>query len=167
MRPSGVVRSHERAGIGRVEVEGVAGHRQIVASRCGSGAHLGRMMRVRYAAGTRSTRTSAGLPTPFAEAVLDLVARIPRGRVMAYGQVSAALGQGGARSVGTVMARFGGGVPWHRVVRSDGSPPMGHESQALARYRAEGTPMVADGSRVDMSRACWDGMSDGRGKVGV
>lgn len=97
----------------------------------------------------------AGLPTPFAEEVLDLVERIPRGRVMAYGDVAAALGSGGARAVGTVMARFGSGVPWHRVVRSDGSPPAGHEAEALRRHRAERTPLAAGGSRIDMARARW------------
>jgi alkylated DNA nucleotide flippase Atl1 len=96
----------------------------------------------------------AGLPTPYAEAVLDLVARIPAGRAMAYGDVAAALQRGGGpRQVGTVMARFGSGVPWHRVVRADGSPAAGHEAEALRRHRAEGTPLR--GSRVDMARARW------------
>ncbi|HET7902461.1 MAG TPA: MGMT family protein [Candidatus Nanopelagicales bacterium] len=108
---------------------------------------------------SRSRRASAeptrGLPTPFAEEVLDLVERIPRGRVMAYGDIAAALGSGGARAVGTVMARFGSGVPWHRVLRSDGSPPAGHEAEARRRYRTERTPMAPGGSRVDMGRARW------------
>lgn len=95
-----------------------------------------------------------GLPTPYAEAVLDLVARIPPGRVMAYGDVAAALQQGGGpRQVGTVMARFGSGVPWHRVVRADGSLPAGHEAEALRRHRREGTPMR--GERVDIRHARW------------
>ena len=93
------------------------------------------------------------LPTPFAEDVLDLVARIPDGRVLAYSDVAELLGRGGPRSVGTVMARFGSGVPWHRVVRADGRPAQGHEAEALARLRAEGAPIV--GSRVDMARARW------------
>ena len=97
----------------------------------------------------------AGLPTPFAEAVLDLVEQIPAGRVMAYGDVAAVLGSGGARAVGTVMARFGSGVPWHRVIRSDGSPPAGHEAEALRRHRREGTPLTASGARVDMAAARW------------
>lgn len=97
----------------------------------------------------------SGLPTPFAEDVLDLVARIPRGRVMAYGDVAEALGSGGARAVGTVMARFGSDVPWHRVLRSDGSPPAGHEAEALRRYRAERTPLAPSGARVDMAAARW------------
>ncbi|MBI1378919.1 MAG: cysteine methyltransferase [Frankiales bacterium] len=97
----------------------------------------------------------AGLPTPFAEAVLDLVERIPPGRAMAYGDVAAVLGTGGARAVGTVMARFGSGVPWHRVVRSDGSPPRGHEAEALRRHRREGTPLAAAGTRLDLAAARW------------
>jgi alkylated DNA nucleotide flippase Atl1 len=98
---------------------------------------------------------AAGLPTPFAESVLDLVERIPPGRVMAYGDVAAALGSGGARAVGTVMARFGSGVPWHRVIRADGSPPAGHEAEALRRYRQEGTRLTRGGSRVDVAAARW------------
>jgi alkylated DNA nucleotide flippase Atl1 len=98
---------------------------------------------------------AAGLPTPFAEAVLDLVERIPPGRVMAYGDVAAVLGSGGARAVGTVMARFGSGVPWHRVLRADGSPPAGHEVEALRRHRREGTPLTASGTRVDIAAARW------------
>lgn len=93
------------------------------------------------------------LPTPFAEAVLDLVDQIPPGRVMTYGDVAAWLGAGGPRAVGTVMARYGGGVPWHRVLRAGGWPPQGHEVEALRRYRAEGTPMR--GQRVDLTQARW------------
>ena len=96
-----------------------------------------------------------GLPTPFAEAVLDLVDRIPSGRAMAYSDVAAALGAGGARAVGTVMARYGSGVPWHRVIRTDGSPPAGHEAEALRRHRREGTPLTASGTRIDLAQARW------------
>jgi alkylated DNA nucleotide flippase Atl1 len=96
-------------------------------------------------------------PTPFAERVLDVVARIPAGRVMAYSDVAAHLGEGGARAVGRVMARFGSGVPWWRVVRADGSPPPGHEREALRRLTAEGVPTRAGGARIDMRRAHWDG----------
>jgi alkylated DNA nucleotide flippase Atl1 len=110
--------------------------------------------------GRRSRRPDdepgAGLPSAYAEAVLDLVERIPPGRAMAYGDVAAALQRGGGpRQVGTVMARFGSGVPWHRVVRADGSPAAGHEAEALRRHRREGTPLTASGTRLDMARARW------------
>ncbi len=96
-------------------------------------------------------------PTPYVERVLDLVERIPPGRVMSYGDVAEYLGAGGPRQVGRVMARYGGGVPWWRVIRADGSPPPGHEREALRRYRAEGTPLRPSGDRVDMRLARWDG----------
>jgi len=103
---------------------------------------------------SRGAAPDPGLPSPYAEAVLDLVARIPAGRVMAYGDVAAALQQGGGpRQVGTVMARFGSGVPWHRVVRADGSLPPGHEAEALRRHHREGTPLR--GARIDMTAARW------------
>ncbi len=107
--------------------------------------------------------TQVGLPSEFAEQVLDLVSLIPAGRVMTYGQVADHLGSAAARAVGTTMARYGSSVPWHRVVRSDGQLPAGHEVEALARHRREGTAMRPDGVRVDLDRARWLGptQSDG------
>jgi alkylated DNA nucleotide flippase Atl1 len=87
------------------------------------------------------------------EDVLSLVERIPPGRVMSYGAIADYLGQGGPRQVGTVMAQYGGGVPWHRVVTANGRTPPGHEREALRRLRAEGTPLRGD--KVDMREAAW------------
>jgi alkylated DNA nucleotide flippase Atl1 len=89
----------------------------------------------------------------FADAVLDLVERIPPGRVMSYGAIAEYLGRGGPRQVGTVMARYGGPVPWHRVVAANGRLVPGHEVEALRRHRAEGTPLRGD--RVDIRAAAW------------
>ena len=85
--------------------------------------------------------------------MLDLVDRIPPGRVLSYGDVAGHLGMGSARQVGQVLARHGHEVPWHRVVMSDGRPAPHKPGEHLARLRAEGVP-VADG-RVDMERARW------------
>jgi alkylated DNA nucleotide flippase Atl1 len=95
------------------------------------------------------------VPTPFAERVLDVVRLIPRGRVLAYGDVAEYLGEGGPRAVGTVLARFGGGTPWHRVVRADGTPNPAHPAEAAALLRRERVPFRGD--RVDMPRARWSG----------
>lgn len=78
----------------------------------------------------------------FGGAVLHVVDGIPPGHVMTYGDVAAELGSRGARAVGRVMAIEGSSVAWWRVVRADGRPPAGHEAEALARYRAEGTPLL-------------------------
>ncbi|MBC6459776.1 MGMT family protein [Actinomadura sp. HBU206391] len=96
-------------------------------------------------------------PEEFAELVLDVVERIPPGRVMSYGDIAEYLGLGGPRQVGRVMSTQGGGVPWWRVIRADGRPLPGHERRALERYAAEGTPLRPGGDRVDMRRARWDG----------
>jgi alkylated DNA nucleotide flippase Atl1 len=97
------------------------------------------------------------LPTPFAEDVLDLVQTIPAGRVMAYSDVARVLQRGGARQVGQAMARYGSGVPWWRVLRSDGTCAPQHAGEQLQQLRAEGTPFVtAGGVRVDMARARWE-----------
>ncbi len=96
-------------------------------------------------------------PTPFAERVLGVVARIPRGAVMSYGDVAEYLGEGGARAVGTVMFRWGDRVPWHRVVMADGSPKPFAPEEHLALLADDDTPMTPDGGRVDMGLARWDG----------
>ena len=95
--------------------------------------------------------------TAVAERVLDVVDRIPPGRVLSYGDVAEYLGQGGARGVGAVMARHGGAVPWWRVLRADGTVAPGLEDRAFDHYRAEGTPLSRGGTRVDLARARWDG----------
>lgn len=93
----------------------------------------------------------------YVEAVLDLVERIPPGRVMSYGAIADALadvsGRTSPRRVGTIMARYGGAVPWHRVVAADGRLPPGHEAKARRLLAAEGTPMRGD--KVDMAAAAW------------
>jgi methylated-DNA-protein-cysteine methyltransferase-like protein len=55
--------------------------------------------------------------------VYALVKKIPRGRVMSYGQLAKALRlTGGARTAGRAMAACpsGKGIPWHRVVGAGG-----------------------------------------------
>jgi alkylated DNA nucleotide flippase Atl1 len=96
-------------------------------------------------------------PQEYVEEVLALVERIPPGKVMSYGAIADALaeasGRNSARQVGTIMARHGGGVPWHRVVNSAGRMPPGHEQEARRRLLADGVPLKGD--RVDMARAGW------------
>jgi alkylated DNA nucleotide flippase Atl1 len=98
--------------------------------------------------------------TPFVRAVLDAVDRIPPGRVMSYSDVAEFISAGSGRAVGTVMAQHGDEVPWHRVVRSDGSCAPGVRDRQVALLRSEDIPMT--GYRVDMSLARWDGRSTRR-----
>jgi alkylated DNA nucleotide flippase Atl1 len=91
--------------------------------------------------------------------VLDVVDKIPAGQVMSYGDIAEYLGSGGPRQVGRVMANYGGGVAWWRVIHADGTPPPGHDARALKHYLAEGTPLCSARPpvRVDMRRARWTG----------
>ncbi len=91
------------------------------------------------------------------EAVLDVVERIPAGRVMSYGAIAETLmprfGRGSARRVGTIMALHGASVPWHRVVNAAGRTPPGHEERARRLLIAEGVAFRGD--HVDMAAHAW------------
>lgn len=103
-------------------------------------------------------------PNDFVSQVLEVVDSIPPGRVMTYGDVAATLGSRAARAVGQVMSRYGSDVAWWRVIRAGGQPPVAHEPEALAHYRAEGTPLLGASAqttatdapyRVDYASARW------------
>ncbi len=67
--------------------------------------------------------TKVLMPTKtFKEKVLEIVAKIPKGKVMTYKQVAVKAGSpNGARAVGTLMkGNYRKDVPCHRVIRSDG-----------------------------------------------
>ncbi|GMA88487.1 hypothetical protein GCM10025868_37370 [Angustibacter aerolatus] len=65
------------------------------------------------------------------------------------------LGTSSPRGVGSVMARHGAATSWWRVLRADGSVVPDLRERAMEHYRREGTPLR--GTRVDLSRARWDG----------
>ncbi len=98
----------------------------------------------------------AGSGDDFVSRVLEAVDAIPPGKVMTYGDVAAAIGSRAARGVGQVMAYYGSEVPWWRVVRATGHPPLCHDEQAREHYLEEGTPIVstvAGNYRIDLARA--------------
>jgi alkylated DNA nucleotide flippase Atl1 len=75
--------------------------------------------------------------------VLDRIRAIPEGFVRTYGDLS----PGAPRYTGTVLSQgHPDDVPWHRVVRSDGSLTQGARQRVL--LEAEGVPFR--GERVDM-----------------
>ena len=90
--------------------------------------------------------------------VYELVAAIPPGRVMGYGDIARALGSpSAARQVGRAMAACPPGLPWHRVLRSDGVISYGlHPELQRALLESEGVPFLPDG-RADMDACRWLG----------
>ena len=78
--------------------------------------------------------------------ILERIRAIPPGFVRAYGDVW----PGAPRHAGAVLsACHDPTVPWHRVVRADGSLAKGERQRAL--LEAEGVPFR--GARVDMTTA--------------
>jgi alkylated DNA nucleotide flippase Atl1 len=106
--------------------------------------------------GVRPGSTGAA-PSPYARAVLDVVDRIPPGKVLTYGDVAELHGRGTGRTVGTVLSAHGREVPWQRVVQASGRPAEPHLQEALRLLVAEGCP-VRDGVVV-LAEARWDGRS--------
>jgi alkylated DNA nucleotide flippase Atl1 len=81
-----------------------------------------------------------------AEEVLRRVRSVPEGRVTTYGDLS----PGAPRFAGTVLSECDEpDVPWHRIVRADGSLAKGERQRRL--LDAEGVPF--SGERVDMREA--------------
>src|SRR3989442_12811367 len=93
----------------------------------------------------------------FASRVLNVVRRIPPGRVATYGDVAALAGRPRAwRAVGNIMRGCGPDVPAHRVIAAGGriGGYGGNETLKRSLLLAEG--VVVSGSRVrDLDRIRW------------
>ena len=79
----------------------------------------------------------------FKEKALDIVRKIPKGKIMTYKEVAIKAGNAGAsRAVGNFMkANFDPTVPCHRVIRTDGKIGeynRGGSSVKLALHKKEG-----------------------------
>ena len=105
-----------------------------------------------------SRRAPGGPPPPAAspldvdEAVFDVVERIPPGRVSTYGAIGRLVGVG-PRRVARALSQGGGAVPWHRVVRADGSVAEPVRVEQLGLLAAEGVPVRS--GRVDLAAVAW------------
>jgi methylated-DNA-protein-cysteine methyltransferase-like protein len=92
--------------------------------------------------------------------IRDVLAQIPRGKVISYGAVATLAGlPNGARQVVRVLHSSAEkeGLPWHRLLRKDGSIALpsgsGRELQR-ALLEEEGVEVSQDG-RVEMERFGW------------
>ncbi len=78
--------------------------------------------------------------------MLERVRAIPPGFVRTYGDLS----PGAPRFAGTALSQSDdASLPWHRVVRADGSLAKGDRQRRL--LEGEGVPFI--GARVDMRAA--------------
>lgn len=95
----------------------------------------------------------------FKQRVIDLVSKIPRGRVMTYGQIAALCGApNAARAVGTI-AHFGpSDLPWQRVVNKSGglasAYTFGGRGGQKAQLEADGIVVNQD-NKIDIEKYIW------------
>jgi methylated-DNA-protein-cysteine methyltransferase-like protein len=100
----------------------------------------------------------------FFQRVYEIVARVPRGKVVTYGQIAAALGDPRqARTVGWALhsAPDWLDIPWHRVVNSSGGISTRHSIAGSNVQRElledEGVIFDEDG-HLDLERYRWAGI---------
>lgn len=94
----------------------------------------------------------------FRDRVYAIVAQIPRGRVMTYGQIAALVGSPyAARIVGGVAHWGDPDLPWQRVVMKDGSLATGFPGGTVGHadaLRAEGIE-VGEDFKIDVNKLLW------------
>jgi methylated-DNA-protein-cysteine methyltransferase-like protein len=94
----------------------------------------------------------------FREQVEALVAQIPQGKVMTYGQLAALCGNARAARIVGGIAHFGDpDLPWQRVVNKQGGLAAGYPGGRGGHQQvleAEGVPVSGD-YRVDVAALLW------------
>lgn len=89
------------------------------------------------------------------ERVREVIATVPPGKVSTYGDIAAIAGAPSPRLVGRILAEDGSDLPWHRILRANGTPAPHLAHRQLELLRAEG--VLADGQRVNLRRHRWKG----------
>lgn len=75
----------------------------------------------------------------FEERVKQVIRRLQAGELATYGEVAEEAGfPNAARAVGNLLSKGGDGLPWWRVVRSDGSLAARHRDEQVRRLESEG-----------------------------
>lgn len=87
------------------------------------------------------------------ERIREAVLAIPAGMVATYGDIAALAGASTPRVVGRVLSEDGHDLPWHRVLRANGTPAPHLRREQLELLRAEG--VLADGERIALRRYRW------------
>ncbi len=110
--------------------------------------------------GRRPAKTEAMEPGNFYEAVYRVVRKIPKGRVMTYGQIATILGAPrAARAVGYAMRACPDRIPWQRVINAKGeiSARSEVERPIIQKMLLESEGVHFDDAEVcDLKRLRWE-----------
>ncbi|MEO6086482.1 MAG: MGMT family protein [Umezawaea sp.] len=88
------------------------------------------------------------------EMIREVVRKIPSGRVATYGDVADLSRAPSPRLVGQVLNNDGGDLPWHRVLRANGTCAPHIAEEQLQRLAAEG--VLADDGKVNLRTYRWE-----------
>jgi methylated-DNA-protein-cysteine methyltransferase-like protein len=92
------------------------------------------------------------MTSSFEEAVIATIGRLRPGEVASYGEIAEEAGfKGAARAVGAVLSRSTG-LPWWRVVRSDGRLVAPKEDEQARLLSKEGVTVVDGRVRTSTGR---------------
>jgi len=99
----------------------------------------------------------------FNKRVYGIVAEIPFGKVISYGEIARILGRPrSAREVGWAMRHCPDHLPWQRVVMADGSITGGIYAEIRkALLELENVTFLPNG-KVDMTTSRWTVLTDNR-----
>ena len=89
------------------------------------------------------------------EALRAVIARVPRGRVITYGQVAEAAGLVGAARLTVRALQHADGLPWQRVVAAGGRIALPGEEGREQRLRLQIEGVEFRGDRVRLDRFGW------------
>ena len=97
--------------------------------------------------------------------IYEWVCRVPEGKVAGYGQIAGLVGKCSARQVGYAMAALpdDSGVPWHRIINSQGRISMrtGSEGHQLQRILLEAEDVVfSEDGKIDLVEYRWTAADD-------
>ena len=87
------------------------------------------------------------------ERVREAVRSIPVGKVATYGDIADIARAPSPRLIGRILSEDGHDLPWHRVLRANGTPAPHLARQQLELLRGEG--VLATGEKVDLREYRW------------
>lgn len=100
------------------------------------------------------------MQTKFTKNVIKIIQRIPKGRVLTYGRISALAGNPrGARQVSRILhsctKKYS--LPWHRVLNRNGKIAIKNPSGAeMQKELLEKEGIVVESYSVDLDVYLWD-----------
>lgn len=102
----------------------------------------------------------------FPQRVIATIRKVPRGKVVSYGQIAALCGSPrAARTVGWILRNSQQDLPWHRVIASDGRISIANinipASQQAAMLEGEGIAIFEKKGHLWVNKEdFWDGIQN-------